>query len=783
MKRLMSGKKKYTIGFQIITTDLGYLSTLWHGAADSAEENDVNLILFRGRELKHPTGNESQYNVIYQFINEQNIDALIMISTLLSNFINQDEFQSFLNSIKPLPVINIGKRLPGIPSIILDNKTGIHELGRHLIEVHRYKKIAFVKGLDRNDEARERFEAYQEILREHNLAFDPDLVVPGDFTWACAQSAMEELFRKKHGKIDAIMFANDEMAVASFGYLKKHGYEIPYNIAVTGFDDIDEAEFEHPPITTVRQPVYEQTKKALVMAIELLEGKEVPELTVMKTNTIIRSSCGCLSRTVNQFNLISEAVINEEKQGENSARPSCDIIIKDIKTLTGLNPDMPDSFFNNIREVYSGLIQYTEYCIKKEDLKSHSIKFMSILSRVLINELENNRDILIWQLIIKVMMEKLAASKKELKNILYEDIFPQVFGIIGEMSKLNQGNLRVKYFRQYLILRDFLYGITSLLSIEELLDYIARHLPRLGINTCIITQYEKEWRHALNEKWEIPEKQKVILYFDNSGKKKLQGAISKPFSSPRFLPKDILPNNKRISLIATPLFINETHFGNSFIEIAPLQGFFYESINSQISICYNTSLLYKKRETAEINLKIALSDLEKYNFQLNQLSLTDELTGLYNRRGFMSLAQNNLSLAQRMGKHGVIIFTDLDGLKTINDTYGHDAGDWAIKEISIILKKSFRSTDIIARMGGDEFTIFMVDSSMAQLGLYQKRIEKLLIDCNRNSHKPYKISISIGSIPFQPDNKTTIENLLKEADKILYIQKKKRKERPDFHPI
>ncbi len=775
MRNFISGKKRYTIALQVIQMDYGYGSMLWQGAADAAEKRDVNLILFPGHALNTPRKFERQNNIIYQFINNNNVDAFIMISTLLANFIQKDDFKKFYKIFGSLPVINIGERIQGIPSIIIDNKTGIRDLVGHLSNVHRFRRIAFVKGLEGNFDSSERFQAYREALDENHLPFDPSLVASGNFTRACAQDSIQELFGKKHGKIDAIMFSNDEMAISSMRYLKDQGYYIPGDFAITGFDNIEEIEFETPPLTTIRQPLYELTKKAVELAIEIIEGKTVPELIIFPTSTIIRASCGCLSKTVNQIRLINDQTPNKEEiSAGNSGWPSNDSVVMEIKSLPDIGPDMPESFFQNIRKAYSGFLDYADKCLANGDNSECSIQYLKILSQILFNEIQNGRDVSIWYLIVMRISVILTANKPELKP---SALMLQISVMIGEMHKLNQGYIRIRYFWQFMTLRDITYGMLSNQDMEELLNYLVSQLPRLGINTCILTIYEREWQHGSGDVWEMPCWHYVRLYFDKKGKREIRGLISRPFSTSRLLPDRIFDDKKRYSFIVMPLISRQTHFGNIFFEIGPREGFIYESLVSQISVIYKSILLFKKREIDENNLKIALSDLEQYNIQLKELSITDELTGLYNRRGFLSLAGNNLALARRIGKQGIIVFADLNGLKTINDTYGYEAGDWAIKQISMILIKTFRETDIIARLGGDEFSVFMVGSTMAQIGIYQKRIEKLLVESNSNSRKPFNLSISIGSIPFQADENTAIEDLLKEADKILCNQKRKRKER------
>ncbi|NLW48843.1 MAG: GGDEF domain-containing protein, partial [Firmicutes bacterium] len=171
----------------------------------------------------------------------------------------------------------------------------------------------------------------------------------------------------------------------------------------------------------------------------------------------------------------------------------------------------------------------------------------------------------------------------------------------------------------------------------------------------------------------------------------------------------------------------------------------------------------------------AVKELAEYNEKLSNISQTDELTGLYNRRGFMNLANQNLRLARKRGKNGLLFFVDIDDLKQINDQYGHDEGDLAIKAVGVILAKTFRASDIIARLGGDEFTILATDSSLNILPKIEERLSKFTKEYNLQSGKPYQLSISIGAVPFQSYESVSLENLMSQADNILYKEKKRKR--------
>lgn len=158
--------------------------------------------------------------------------------------------------------------------------------------------------------------------------------------------------------------------------------------------------------------------------------------------------------------------------------------------------------------------------------------------------------------------------------------------------------------------------------------------------------------------------------------------------------------------------------------------------------------------------------------ELRSMSLRDELTGLYNRRGLITLAAQELKMADRLKRGIFILYADLDGLKVINDTLGHEEGDRAIKETAVILKETFRNSDIIARVGGDEFVIIPIGTAGDNLDAITSRLQKNIDRQNEKISRNYKLSLSVGIAYYDPENPTTIDELLTMADALMYAQKR-----------
>lgn len=170
--------------------------------------------------------------------------------------------------------------------------------------------------------------------------------------------------------------------------------------------------------------------------------------------------------------------------------------------------------------------------------------------------------------------------------------------------------------------------------------------------------------------------------------------------------------------------------------------------------------------------------IERHRLQvaLCSLSLIDELTGLYNRRGFLTFTQQQLKIANRTKRGMFLFFADLDNMKWINDTFGHREGDMALIEAANIFKETFRESDIISRIGGDEFAVLAIEAQKSSEEIILTRLKETLDAHNAKGHYNYKLSMSIGISHFNPERPSSIDSLLAEADTMMYEHKRSKKE-------
>jgi diguanylate cyclase (GGDEF)-like protein/PAS domain S-box-containing protein len=169
-----------------------------------------------------------------------------------------------------------------------------------------------------------------------------------------------------------------------------------------------------------------------------------------------------------------------------------------------------------------------------------------------------------------------------------------------------------------------------------------------------------------------------------------------------------------------------------------------------------------------------ITERKKMEERLRSLSITDDLTGLYNRRGFLTFADHHIKAAERRKEQILLILLDLDGLKQINDAYGHNMGDQALIDAAAVLKQTFRNSDVTARISGDEFVALTSDSEGNGEDSIRRRIYENLDKHNSKGTRPYHLSFSFGIAKFDPRVPSSIDRLLVKADELMYDEKNKK---------
>ncbi len=284
-----------TIGVLIDYMDsgrAGYESQLRSVFEKECERLDLNLMIVVGRpvEAADPAGRAQ--NSIYRLMDTNCVDGLILVSSALASSAGLDSVRRLLESLPDVPTCSIGMPLTGVPSVAVDNRSGMRALMDHLIHAHQRTKVAFVGGPVQNPDASARREVYEAALRGAGLSVDPRLIGEGDFTRATGVEAMNKILASGIS-FDAVVAANDGMALGVIDVLKARGYRVPRDIAVTGFDDLLLSRYAPVPLTTVRQPLTAMAITALSTVYRELMGEQVEDRQQLVAQFVQRESCGC----------------------------------------------------------------------------------------------------------------------------------------------------------------------------------------------------------------------------------------------------------------------------------------------------------------------------------------------------------------------------------------------------------------------------------------------------------------------------------------------------------
>jgi diguanylate cyclase (GGDEF)-like protein/PAS domain S-box-containing protein len=170
-----------------------------------------------------------------------------------------------------------------------------------------------------------------------------------------------------------------------------------------------------------------------------------------------------------------------------------------------------------------------------------------------------------------------------------------------------------------------------------------------------------------------------------------------------------------------------------------------------------------------------VTERKRFELELQRMAAVDELTSVLNRRGFLDTAERELALALRFRRAAVLLFIDVDGLKRVNDTLGHDEGSQLLADTAAVLTRVARSSDVVGRLGGDEFCLLAVGEPTSAKHAVQQRIQDEIRKHNETAGRPYEVAVSIGAAKFDPEKPESLEDLIAQADGRMYEQKRQRK--------
>lgn len=323
-----------------------------------------------------------------------------------------------------------------------------------------------------------------------------------------------------------------------------------------------------------------------------------------------------------------------------------------------------------------------------------------------------------------------------------------------------------------------IYNIISYSQVAKSFDSVLASLDGMLfsmvdiISEMSVVLYEKKIPARDPDKFEVPGRARrtVFINYDSNVKDLSNTLTITPL-------KQLLPEEKNASeepgeYLIHPIFFETNQYGYIIVRMKSRDYILALIVLKTLANVLARALDYSEAMSENNKLFNKNRELSSERQLLSKQSKTDELTRILNRRGFLDYGQRSIDLAIQMGKTGMVLFGDMNGLKKINDTYGHKMGDEAIKAQAEIFKRTFRSSDIIGRMSGDEFAIVAVGALDNQLEFFRKKIAENCKIVSEERGFPFVISISLGAVPFNEED-LDLESLLERADELQYDEKKR----------
>jgi phosphoserine phosphatase RsbU/P len=566
-----TGRRTQRIGVVLDAFDASYQSELVKALRSTCRKRRLELCIYPAGILGSPKLSSPQRNMLYDLLTPNGaVDGLVLLGSTIRR--EPGEVQRWCERLRPLPMCSIGLDLDGVPSLLPDNRTGVRALVRHLVVEHGLRRLAFIGGPNVNQESKERFEAFREELTAQGLDGSAAPFIEGDFLAPSGREAARQLLTRYPLGLDAIVAANDYMAMGVLEVLSTRSSPQDRRIAVTGFDNVGDAAFTVPQLTTVEQPLQRLAEAAVDSLVAQLEGRVVAPLERLDTRLWVRRSCGCKE----------QAATHGGHRETSSAEPFDVFFARRTPQIALELQRAADGLFNGI----PGWERHLLDSLSEQLRGIPGDLFPSAVDRMLTVLLEKRVDVWRFHDVLSVLRAAVggAIAGQGPKSVEVEDQLHAARLMISAAAMRAQARQHAEVEEVQRTLNRIgarLSGCHDLSSLRAALD---DSLPSFGLQRAFL---------MLN----------VGASADGTPLARLCYALGSPpetteirttIAAPELLPREIWERTKRpgpaASWVVLPLFSRETVLGFAVVELHGHTGADYETLRLHLSSALATAL-------------------------------------------------------------------------------------------------------------------------------------------------------------------------------------------------
>lgn len=539
-----------------------YQNELLLGVQDECCRSGTSLYCLAGGLIDAP-------HPFYEIVGASDLDAIIVSSGTVASRAGSD-LGGFLQRYRAVQPISIGVEVAGFPCVLIDNVDGTRELTEHLISVHGRRRIAFVR-VD-HPEGELRFAGYRAALQAHGLPLDPELIVEGQFTWEAGMDAVRVLFDERKTPIDAIVTSSDWIAIGALHALRQRGVSVPEAVALAGFDDVDETRFSVPSITTVHQPVRELGAAACRLALDRIQGREVPLVTRVRTRSQYRQSCGC---GFSDYRLRSQPMPTQGGglDALESERATLEAAL--LEAVPELGEVLPVDWPARILDALSG------------DLRANSRDRLLLALQAMLTGARQSRHLPLVQRAISALRNAVApfVAHEPLRSRHVEALCAQAH--VAAAAEVERIHGRVRWDREHVVhlLNQMNSELRRAFDSEAALQALVHHLRRLDIPSCYV---------ALQPGAPVADGEASLLLAYQRGAPAGPALRRQAFRAGELVPVADRPA-RRHTFIIEPLWLGAGASGFCAMELGPLSGLVYETVRELLNSSFHAARLIEAR--------------------------------------------------------------------------------------------------------------------------------------------------------------------------------------------